>query len=168
MAVRPMVYEPDSVLRERAEPVTDFGEAFQVLVEDMFETMYANNGCGLAAPQIGISLQVSVIDVSETPANPFVIVNPEIIERQGEHKMDAGCLSVPGAFAAVKRSAWVKVKALDRHGNPFEVEGDGLKAECLQHEIDHLNGLLFIDHLQPVKRKMVQGKSRKFRRKNKL
>ncbi|WP_281648927.1 peptide deformylase [Parendozoicomonas sp. Alg238-R29] len=168
MAIRPMVYEPDPVLRTRAQEVDDFGDEFQVLVDDMFETMYANKGCGLAAPQIGISLRASVIDLSEQSQNPFVIVNPKIIERRGEHKMDAGCLSVPGAYAAVLRSQWVKVQALDRLGKPFEVEGDGLLAECLQHEIDHLDGLLFIDHLQPLKKKMVQGKSRKFRKKNKL
>ncbi|CAM3757816.1 peptide deformylase [Parendozoicomonas haliclonae] len=168
MAERAMVYEPDSILRKKADPVSDFGDEFQQLVDDMFETMYANKGCGLAAPQIGIGLQVSVIDLGEEPANPFVIVNPEIIERTGIHNMEAGCLSVPGAFAAVERSATVRVKAQDRFGKPFEIGGDGLLAECLQHEIDHLNGVLFIDHLQPVKKQMVQNKSRKFRRKNKL
>ena len=168
MATRPMVYEPDPVLRTPAKPVTDFGEAFQTLVDDMFDTMYANQGCGLAAPQIGVSLTVSVIDLSHDQSEQFVIVNPEIVEQKGSHEMAAGCLSVPGAFGTVSRAAWVRVKALDRHGKPFEVTGEGLKAECLQHEIDHLNGKLFIDHLQPVKKKMLRDKSRKFRKKNKL
>ncbi|MTI15582.1 peptide deformylase [Sansalvadorimonas verongulae] len=165
MAIRFMVYEPDPVLRTRAQSVNDFGAEFQTLVDDMFETMYANNGCGLAAPQIGVSLRVSVIDLAQ---NPFVIVNPDIVEREGQQKMDAGCLSVPGAYASVLRSQWVKVRAQDRYGTLFNVEGRGLLAECLQHEIDHLDGKLFIDHLQPLKKKMVQGKSRKFRKKNKL
>ncbi|MCL6269917.1 peptide deformylase [Sansalvadorimonas sp. 2012CJ34-2] len=168
MAIRPMVYEPDPVLRTEAKPVTDFGEDFQVLVDDMFETMYANQGCGLAAPQIGISLTLSVIDVSADKSGQFVIVNPEIIETRGTHEMTAGCLSVPGSYGKVKRAAWVKVRALDRHGKPFEVEGEGVLSECLQHEIDHLRGKLFIDHLQPLKKKMLQTKSRKFRKKNKL
>ena len=163
-----MVYEPDPVLRQAAKPVTDFGEEFQTLINDMFDTMYANDGCGLAAPQIGISLTVSVIDLSRDQSEPFVIVNPEIVERRGSHEMSAGCLSVPGAYGKVERSAWVRVKALDRYGNPFEVEGEGLKAECLQHEIDHLHGRLFIDHLQPVKQRMLKEKSRKFRKKKKL
>ncbi len=122
----------------------------------------------MAAPQIGVSLTVSVIDLSQDKSEPFVIVNPEIVGRKGTHEMSAGCLSVPGAYGKVERSAWVRVKAMDRYGKPVEVEGDGLMAECLQHEIDHLHGKLFIDHLQPVKQRMLREKSRKFRKKNKL
>ncbi|MCY4329594.1 MAG: peptide deformylase [Endozoicomonadaceae bacterium] len=164
MAILPLVYEPAAVLKKVAEPVVDFNDELQVLINDMFDTMYANNGCGLAAPQIGKSLSLSVIDTKGKGLEKIVIINPVIIETRGEHEMEAGCLSIPGSYAIIKRPAWVKVKAQDATGKFFEIEGEGLLGECLQHEIDHLNGKLFVDYLSSLKRKILTEKSRKIRK----
>lgn len=164
MPVLPMVYEPADVLRQSARPVIDFGQSLQTLIADMFETMYANQGCGLAAPQVGVSLALSVIDMSGTGKEKLILINPKIIDQRGEHELEAGCLSVPGAFAKVKRFSWVKVHAQDSTGKYFEVVGEEMFGECLQHEIDHLRGTLFTDHLSPLKRKMLAEKSRKARK----
>ena len=167
MAILPLVYEPEKILREQVKPVVIFDNTLQQLVNNMFETMYANNGCGLAAPQIGRSLALTVIDMSRKSDQKLVLANPEIIGQRGEHLLEAGCLSVPGVYAKIKRYAWVKVKAQDVKGAFFEVIGEGMLGECLQHEIDHLNGVLFIDRISRLKKKLLVEKSRKFRHKKK-
>lgn len=162
MAIRKIVYLPDPCLRKVAKPIEQFDDALQILIEDMFDTMYHARGVGLAAPQIGISLRLSVIDTLGDKTNQLVIINPEITARSGEKQFEEGCLSVPGAYDTITRAEKVTVKALDRLGNPIEIEADGLLAECLQHEIDHLNGKLYVDLLSPLKRLMVRKKSEKF------
>lgn len=164
MAIHTILYLPDSRLREVAKPVQQFDDQLQTLIEDMFETMYHARGVGLAAPQIGISLRLSVIDVEGDKRNQLVIINPEIIAAEGEKKFEEGCLSVPGAYDTVIRAEKVTVKALDRTGTPFEISADGLLGECLQHEIDHMNGKLFIDLLSPLKKAMARKKLNKFKR----
>jgi peptide deformylase len=164
MAIRKILYLPDSRLRTVAKPVVTFDEGLHELIEDMFETMYDARGVGLAAPQIGVSLRLSVIDILGDKTNQLVIINPEIIASEGEKKYDEGCLSVPGAYDSVVRAQKVTVKALDRTGKPFEITGEDLFAECLQHEIDHLNGILFVDLLSPLKRSLARKKLDKFKR----
>lgn len=164
MAIRKILYLPDERLRKVAKPVETFDDQLQTLIDDMFDTMYDARGVGLAAPQIGVSLRLSVIDVIGDKTKQIVIINPEIISSEGEKEFEEGCLSVPGAYDKVIRAAKVKVKALDRTGKPFEISGDGLLGECLQHEIDHLNGKLFIDLLSPLKRVMARRKLDKFKR----
>ncbi len=161
MSLYPLVYLPDPRLRKETQAVTNFDDALQKLIDDMYETMYKSNGIGLAAPQIGLSLKLAVIDVSRERDQPFCIINPEIIAREGEEFMEEGCLSVPGAYDKAPRAIKVKVRALDRHGKSFELEADGLLAHCLQHEIDHLNGKLFVDYLSPLKRQMARKKQDK-------
>ena len=167
MAVKKIVYLPDPRLRDLTLPVTRFDDPLQTLIDEMIETMYAANGIGLAAPQIGISLKLAVIDVSRSHNEAFCIINPEILERDDQVMMEEGCLSVPGVYDKAPRAIRVKVRALDRHGKPFEIEADGLLAHCLQHEIDHLNGKLFVDYLSPIKRQMARKKLEKYKRLNK-
>ena len=138
--------------------------AFQRLVDDMFETMYEAPGIGLAASQVDVHQRFMVIDVSEEKNRPLVFVNPEILERAGEQVYQEGCLSVPNIFADVTRANEILVKALDRNGQPFEMRVDGLLAVCIQHEMDHLEGKLFVDYLSPLKREMVRKKLAKARR----
>jgi len=164
MAIRKILFLPDSRLRMVAKPVDVFDDNLQVLIDDMFETMYYARGVGLAAPQIGVSLRLSVIDVVGEKTDQLVIINPEIISSKGEKEFQEGCLSVPGAYDTVVRAEKVTVKALDRFGKPIEIKADGLLAECLQHEIDHLNGKLFVDLLSPLKRAMARRKLDKFKR----
>ena len=159
MAIRPMVYEPDPVLRTEARPVTDFGEELQILVNDMFETMYTAPGIGLAASQVDVHERIIVMDLSDDHSAPRVFINPEIKvidEELGSY--DEGCLSVPGFYETVERPKVISVKALDRDGSPFTEELDGLMAICLQHEIDHLEGKLFVDYLSALKRQRIRGK----------
>lgn len=164
MAIRKILYLPDARLRAVAKPVVTFDDNLQTLIDDMFDTMYDARGVGLAAPQIGVSLRLSVIDVVGDKSNQIVIINPEIIESSGEKQYDEGCLSVPGAYDKVIRAQKVTVRALDREGKPFEISGEDLLAECLQHEIDHLNGKLFVDLLSPLKRALARKKLDKFKR----
>ncbi|KTD03732.1 peptide deformylase [Fluoribacter gormanii] len=164
MAIHTILYLPDSRLREVAKPVMQFDDKLQTLIDDMFETMYDARGVGLAAPQIGVGLRLSVIDILGDKQNQLVIINPEIIASEGEKKFEEGCLSVPGAYDTVIRAEKVTVKALDRNGKPFEIKAEGLLAECLQHEIDHMNGKLFIDLLSPLKKAMARKKLDKFKR----
>lgn len=164
MAIRKIIYLPDPRLRKVSKNVETFDDDLKSLVSDMFETMYDARGVGLAAPQIGINLKLSVIDVKGDKKEQLVIINPEVIEAKGVEKYQEGCLSVPGAYDTVERAQWVKVSALDIEGNRFEIEADGLLGECLQHEIDHLNGKLFIDLLSPLKRKIARKKLEKFKR----
>lgn len=164
MAIRTIIYLPDPRLRAVSKSVETFDDKLQTLIDDMFETMYHARGVGLAAPQIGINLRLSVIDVVGDKKEQYVIINPEITERIGEAEYQEGCLSVPGSYDTVVRAEKVTVKALDRHGKPFEIKADGLFAECLQHEIDHLNGKLYIDLLSPLKRAMARRKLEKYKR----
>ena len=150
------------VLRTRAAEVAEVDDDLRRLIDDMFETMYKAEGVGLAAPQVGISRRVIVVDVHDEEVEPFALVNPRVVEFSREtEKAEEGCLSIPGLAAAVERPAHVAVEGLDRDGNPVRVEGGGLLGRCLQHEIDHLDGILFIDRLSPLKRKMLLQKWKK-------
>lgn len=165
MALLKVVYHPHPVLLRPAETVTVFDDALKQLVQDMYETMYEENGVGLAAPQVAIGKRIAVIDVSDERNQPFVIINPEIIERSGEDMMEAGCLSVPHTYDAVPRATYVKVRAQNEKGEFFEIEGEGLLGHCLQHEIDHLHGKLYIDYLSPLKKRRLLEKMEKGLRK---
>ena len=164
MAIRKIIYLPDPRLRRVTEPVVAFDDNLQRLIDDMFDTMYDANGVGLAAPQIGINLCLSVVDVSKDKSKQLVLVNPKIVAAHGEMDYQEGCLSVPGAYDTVKRAEQVTIEALDRQGKAFEMTADGLLGECFQHEIDHLNGKLFVDLLSPIKRAMARKKSDKYKR----
>jgi peptide deformylase len=158
MAIRTILHYPDKRLRNPGLPVTDFGPELQTLVDDMIETMYAAPGVGLAAPQIGVSLRLFIIDTAtgqDEPSELRVFVNPEFVEKDGKVVWEEGCLSFPGIHEDVNRAERVKVRAKDRHGQPFELEADGLLAIAIQHENDHLEGKLMIDHLSILKRRLV-------------
>lgn len=164
MAIHKIIYLPDPRLRRLAAPVSTFDKKLQTLIDDMFETMYDARGVGLAAPQIGINLRLSVVDVIGDKTQQLVLVNPEIIASQGQIEYQEGCLSVPGAYDTVIRAEQVTIKALDRRGESFEMSAEGLLGECFQHEIDHLNGKLFVDLLSPIKRAMARKKVDKYKR----
>lgn len=154
----------DPVLEQKAEPVTEFGTAeLRQLVEDMFETMHANKGVGLAAPQVAVSKRLFVVDPSggEDPAAQLALFNPEIIAREGVQCSEEGCLSIPGFREDVKRAMKVRMRAFDVEGKEFEAEGEELLARAFQHELDHLNGVLFVSHLSPLKRDLIRRKIRK-------
>jgi peptide deformylase len=153
MAIRPIIYLGDERLTTASTPVTDFGSEFQPLIDDAFETMYFEHGVGLAAPQLGMNFQWTVIDVTEDKSKQWCLVNPKIVSRSKvEVWMTEGCLSIPGAYAEVLRAEKIKVKAQDRFGNSFEIAAEGLLARCILHECDHLEGKLFIDYLSEPKR----------------
>lgn len=156
MAVKNLVIYPDPRLKERCDTVTTFDAELHTLLEDMAETMVAAVGVGLAAPQIGIQRRIAVIDVSEEQNNPIELINPEIVERAGTVSSEEGCLSIPGYRDTISRSASVLVKAQNRHGEWFEIGGEGLLSMCLQHELDHLDGVLFVDRLSRIKREMFR------------
>ncbi|WP_024869866.1 peptide deformylase [Pseudoxanthomonas suwonensis] len=167
MAQLPILEFPDPRLRTVAAPVDPAQLAtpeFQRLIDDMFETMYAAPGIGLAATQVDAHHRFMVIDVSEGKDQPMVFVNPQIQDRQGEQVYQEGCLSVPGIFADVTRADTITVRYLDREGREQELNTDGLLAVCIQHEMDHLEGKLFVDYLSPLKREMVRKKLAKQRR----
>jgi len=155
---------PDPRLRTKAQPVTVFDQALQDLVDAMLATMYAAPGIGLAATQVNVHKQLLVADVSEEKNQPLVLINPSIAAREGSQVYQEGCLSVPGIFAEVERADRIVVEALDRHGKPLRLEADGLLAVCVQHEMDHLVGKLFVDYLSPLKRDLVRKKLDKQRR----
>ncbi len=155
---------PDPRLRTLAVPVESFDAALARLIDDMFETMYEAPGIGLAATQVDVHRQLLVLDVSEDKNQPMVFINPRIVHRDGEQIYQEGCLSVPGIYADVTRANRIKVQALNRKGEPFELEADGLLAICVQHEMDHLAGKVFVDYLSPLKRDMVRKKLEKSRR----
>ncbi len=161
MAKLEILHFPDSRLRTRARPVDTVDDTLRRLVDDMFETMYAAPGIGLAATQVNVHKRVVVIDLSKEQNEPRVFINPEILERDGEEEMDEGCLSVPGIYERVKRAERIRVRALDRDGEPFELDADGLLAVCIQHEIDHLDGKLFVDYLSSLKRNRIRKKLEK-------
>jgi len=157
---------PDPRLRTRARAVTEVNARIRQLVDDMTETMYAASGVGLAATQVNVHQRVVVIDVSENQDKPQVFINPEVtvLDPYSLGEYDEGCLSVPGFYETVQRPQKVKVDALDRDGKPFSLEPEGLLAVCIQHEIDHLNGKLFVDYLSPVKRQRIRKKLEKLHR----
>ncbi|MBW2458451.1 MAG: peptide deformylase [Deltaproteobacteria bacterium] len=157
MAIRTILHYPDARLREKAQPVESVTPEIRTLIEDMAETMYAAPGVGLAAPQIGIGHRIFVIDIAteDEPSNLLAFVNPEIITREGEQVWTEGCLSFPEVSEDVKRADTITVRALDEKGEPFELTTDGLLAVAVQHENDHLDGVLMIDHLGMLKRKLV-------------
>jgi|SRR6185437_7732629 len=155
---------PDPRLRTQAQPVHAFDVALQVLIDDMFESMYAAPGIGLAATQVNVHRQLLVLDVSEEKNAPMVLINPRIVASEGTQTYQEGCLSVPGIFADVDRADRITVESLDRHGAPQNFEAEGLLAVCIQHEMDHLAGKLFVDYLSPLKRELVRKKLAKQRR----
>jgi len=158
---------PDPRLRTKAVPVDPAriaDPAFQTLLDDMFHTMYEAPGIGLAASQVDVHQRFMVMDISEDKSEPLVFINPEITAADGHQVYQEGCLSVPGIFADVTRANRITVKAIDRKGQPFELTADGLLAVCIQHEMDHLEGKVFIDYLSPLKREMVRKKLQKQRR----
>lgn len=163
MAIRPIVKYPVPSLKETAKPVTDFGPDLETLVADMAETMYAAPGVGLAAPQVGVALQLCVIDITpkEEPRNLVVLANPRIVKGEGEQVDEEGCLSVREYYANVKRFEKVWVEAQDISGNPLEFMAEGFYARVIQHELDHLNGTLFIDRLSSLKRSLYKKKLKK-------
>ena len=166
MAIRKIIYLPDPRLRKRSIEIDVFDDALTTLINDMLETMYDGNGIGLAAPQIGVNLRLSVIDVNneKKESDQLVMINPKIIDRRGMIKSQEGCLSLPGVYETVQRSQWIKFSAIDRQGNEFERDAEGLLGMCIQHEIDHLDGKVFIDLLSPLKRSLARKKLEKFKR----
>lgn len=154
MAVLPIVTYPSETLKTQCETVTEFDSKLHKLLDDMADTMYDAPGIGIAAPQIGILKQITVIDLSEDGSELIELINPEITVKEGSTSSEEGCLSIPGYRATVKRAEKVVVKAQDRTGKEFEVEGEELMSFCLQHEIDHLNGVLFIDKLSRLKKSL--------------
>jgi len=151
----------DPVLRTEAAPIEEVDDDVRRLIDDLVETMYDADGVGLAAPQIGISLRVFVYDIRDPEAEPGVLVNPEIVLREGAHRDEEGCLSLPGLSEIVERPERIVVRGLDADGTPVEFEAEGLLSRCIQHETDHLDGILFIDRVSALKRKMLLRKWRK-------
>jgi peptide deformylase len=164
MAILPILEYPDPRLRKVAAPVAAVTPEIQKLVRDMAETMYAAPGIGLAATQVDVHKRVIVMDLSDARDELRVFINPEIVRAEGEAEAEEGCLSVPGYYDRVTRPARVRVRALDEKGSQFETEADGLLAVCIQHEMDHLVGRVFVDHLSPLKRARLSSKLRKKQR----
>jgi peptide deformylase len=164
MAILDILHFPDPRLRTVARPVTQVDDTVRRLVDDMLETMYAAPGIGLAATQVNDQRRVVVIDVSEEKDQPLCLINPEIVELAGTEEMEEGCLSVPGVYETVQRAEQVRVRALDRDGRALELSADGLQAVCIQHEIDHLDGKLFVDYLSQLKRTRIRKKLEKEQR----
>jgi peptide deformylase len=164
--IHPIVKYGDPVLERPTQPVKKFDEEFQTLVADMFESLYAAQGVGLAAPQIGLSLRVAVIDVTngKNPEAKIVCANPEIIHTEGEQREEEGCLSLPGFRGYVGRPTYVTIRAQDAAGKEFEMRGEGLLARAFCHEIDHLAGTLYITHLSILKRDLIKRKIRKMKK----
>lgn len=156
-----ILHFPDKRLRTVARPVERVNDKLRLFIDDMFDTMYEAPGIGLAATQVNLHQRLMVIDVSEEKNQPLVFINPEILEKEGEEEMEEGCLSVPGIYETVQRAEKVKVRALDRNGESFELEVDGILAVCIQHEIDHLDGKLFVDYLSRLKRERIKKKLEK-------
>lgn len=163
--IRDIVIWPDPILKEIAKSVESVDDSVRKLLDDMAETMYAADGVGLAAPQVAVSQRVVVIDTSpRQPEQKLIhLVNPEIVHAEGKTVYSEGCLSIPGEAEEVERAAIVRVRALDYHGKPFEIEGTDLLAIALQHEIDHLFGTMFVDHLSSLKRELIRKRMRKLK-----
>lgn len=166
MSLLPILEFPDPRLRKIAKPVEVFDDALQQLIDDMFETMYEAPGIGLAASQVDQHIQLIVLDISEEKDQPLVFINPEVQVLDDElESYDEGCLSVPGYYESVTRPRNIKMKAKDRHGKDFEITDNAMLAICIQHEIDHLNGKLFVDYLSPLKRNRIRSKLEKAHKK---
>lgn len=161
MALLNILHFPDPRLRKKAMPIEEVTDEIRQLADDMLETMYDAPGIGLAAIQVNIQKRIVVIDVSEERSSPLILINPEIIDKHGEREYQEGCLSVPDAYETISRADTVTVKALDCDGKPFELEADELLATCIQHEIDHLDGKLFVDYLSPLKRERIKKRIEK-------
>jgi peptide deformylase len=164
MALLTILEFPDPRLRTRAQPVEQVDAALRQLIDDMFETMYAAPGIGLAATQVNVAKRLLVIDISERRNEPLVLINPEISNREGVEETEEGCLSVPGIYDKVTRAERIRVRALDRDGKQLDFNADRLLAVCIQHEIDHLDGKLFVDYLSELKRTRIRRKLEKERK----
>ena len=158
MAILEVLRFPDERLRTIARDVVSFDSTVQQIIDDMFETMYAEEGIGLAATQVNIHQRIIVIDTSEDRTGQLVLINPEMLEQRGSTGIEEGCLSVPECRALVPRAEWIKIRAMNPQGEQFELETDGLLAICIQHEMDHLVGKLFVDYLSPLKRQRIRQK----------
>ena len=161
MALLQILHYPDPRLYNKAAPVERVDDAVRKLADDMFETMYAAPGIGLAAVQVNVPLRVITIDISEDRQNPLCLINPELISTQGQVELEEGCLSVPGVYDVVPRAESIRVKALNRHGETMEMEAEDILAVCIQHEMDHLDGKLFVDYLSQLKRQRIKKKVKK-------
>jgi len=162
MTILTVLRFPDPRLKTKANPITEITEATSVIIDDMLATMYDEKGVGLAATQVDIHQRIVVMDVSENNDQPIILINPEIIAKSDETLInEEGCLSVPGVYAKVNRHKTCTVKALDRHGKEFTLDGEELLSICIQHELDHLNGVLFVDYLSPLKRQRIKTKLEK-------
>jgi len=164
MAILKILQYPDERLHTIAKPVSEVIAATRKLIRDMAETMYAAPGVGLAATQVDVHQQIIVIDISETHDNLLVLINPEIVAHSGEVKREEGCLSVPGVYEKLCRAERITVSALDAHGKPFTLETDGFLATCVQHEMDHLKGKVFVEYLSLLKQSRIRAKLKKHRR----
>lgn len=164
MSLLTILHYPDHRLRVRARPVAAVTDETRRLMADLLETMYAAPGIGLAATQVGVDQRIFAIDVSEKGDQPQCFLNPEILSREGSETMEEGCLSVPGVSEEVERAARIRLRALDRAGRPVEFDADGLFAVCIQHEIDHLDGKLFVDYLSELKRRRIRKRLEKEQR----
>jgi peptide deformylase len=155
---------PDPRLRKKAAPVEEVDDAMRQFIDNLLETMYSANGVGLAATQVDVHKRVIVLDVSESRDRPLVLVNPEILSKQGEGPGEEGCLSLPGIYDKLSRATHIRIRALDRDGNPFEMDAEGLLGVCIQHEMDHLEGKLFVDYLSELKRTLIRRRLEKERK----
>ena len=158
MTLLTILHFPDTKLRTVAKPVTKFDDKLRQLIDDLFETMYEAPGIGLAATQVDQHIRLLVMDVSEDSDNPRCLINPELLEADGEEEMDEGCLSVPGFYETVRRADHIRVRAQDKFGEFFEFEAEGIDAVCVQHEMDHLEGKLFVDYISTLKRDRIRTK----------
>ena len=164
MALLPILCYPDDRLHRIAQPVASVSDEIRQLVRDMSETMYAAPGVGLAATQVDVHQQVIIVDISETRDQLKVLINPRIVQSRGKADFEEGCLSVPGVFEPVSRAQWIRITALDIHGKPFELEALDMLSVCIQHEIDHLKGRVFVEYLSPLKRTRILSKLKKRQR----
>jgi len=161
MAILDILHFPDPRLRNKAKPVAEVNDEIRRLIDDMLETMYAAPGIGLASIQVNVPSRVIVVDITEDRSDPLALINPEILSKDGVEEMDEGCLSVPGVYETVQRADRIRVRYLDRDGNTVERDVEGLLAVCIQHEIDHLDGRLFVDYLSSLKRQRIRKKLEK-------
>ncbi|WP_144392458.1 peptide deformylase [Pleionea sediminis] len=164
MPILEILEYPDPRLRTKAEPVEDFGPDLQRQIDNMFETMYQAPGIGLAATQVDYHKQLIVIDISNEQDSPLVLINPKITDKRGVEEREEGCLSFPGVYAKVERADEVTVEALNREGEAIKIDADDLLAVCIQHEIDHIEGRLFVDYLSPLKRERIKKKLKKLQK----
>ena len=164
MTKLPILEYPDPRLRTRAEAVASVDDAVRQLAEDLLNTMYAANGVGLAATQVDVHRRVIALDVSETRDQPLVLINPELVTAEGKGPGEEGCLSLPGIYDKLSRATRIRIRALDLQGKPFEMDAEGLLAVCIQHEMDHLEGKLFVDYLSELKRQLIRRRLEKERK----